>query len=107
MWIFVLAHAVGYWISEQLNNFTVNRLIKATPLLPGYEFLHYETVELRRIRSRRRICMFNSHLWEMERYVGSVPPTYELKCVRCFPHKHSRRVIKSYNLFQHMKEGAN
>jgi hypothetical protein len=79
------------------------RLEHSTPLLPGYEHVALDYTELKRIHHKNRMCKIWGHLWEVESIVPSLtdthPYTYYISCAACFPHIHSRRTYRTYNLF--------
>jgi len=85
------------------RNWRLKRLVDSTPLLDGYEHLELELPDMRQIHRQRNVCKMAGHLWELEALIPSTsddaPYTYEVVCERCFPHIHSRRSIRSYNLF--------
>jgi len=79
------------------------RLITKTPLLDGFEHVALDEYEILRVYRKRRMCAIRGHLWEIEALIPSAtdtsPYTYHLSCASCFPHIHSRRTHKTYNLF--------
>ena len=81
----------------------IGRLSRRTPLLDEYTHVGLDLDELKRIHRKRNVCKMSGHLWELESLIPSVsddaPYTYNVICERCFPHIHSRRTIRSYNLF--------
>ncbi len=83
----------------KLRDMRMRRLIESTPLLEGFEHLRLDAYELRRIHKKRNRCKLIGHIWELDTVESPQPYTYTLSCFRCFPHIHSRRIVRSYNLF--------
>jgi len=88
---------------KKLREIRHDRLLKTTPLLSGFEHVGLDFYELKRIHRNRRMCAMLGHLWEIEALIPSSTDThpyiYHLSCAACFPHIHSRRTHRTYNLF--------
>ena len=88
---------------KKLREMQHDRLMRSTPLLQDYQHVGLDYYELKRIHSKYRMCRLLGHLWEVEALIPSPtdthPYTYHLSCAACFPHIHSRRTHKTYNLF--------
>ena len=95
----------------------LQRLIKTTPLLDDYKYRYQDLDSMLITHQRFRVCAIKGHIWELESYepgrerkinnpsvIGSIgiettTPTYNLKCIRCFPHMHSKMAVRSAHVF--------
>ena len=94
-----------------MRGWGLKRLQKIVPILSDekYDYMVESSFHLKRIYRLNLICKVSDHIWEVEHIehgTDGKKSTYHVSCVRCFPHKHSRRQFATYNLFAYTKDSA-
>ena len=100
-----------------MDEMRLRRLVKSTPLLDDYKYCYQDLDSMLMTHQRFRVCAIKGHIWELESYepghrrqainttangsinLDTTTPTYNLKCIRCFPHAHSKMVVRSAHVF--------
>lgn len=100
-----------------MDEMRLRKLVKSTPLLDDYKYRYQDLDSMIMTHQRFRVCAIKGHIWELESYksgyerkinnpsangsisLSATPPTYNLKCIRCFPHAHSRMSVRSAHVF--------